>query len=650
VLDLSEADAATLSVWAVGQDPSYASEVFALYAGTSADPASMTKIAGDFTATGSYVNYTADLSAFAGEEAVYVAIRHYNVSDMFILNVDDVEILVTAAEDGDALKNVPAKTYEAVPMNYTRKPLADGTGVASIAAAADVSGVAELSRFGEQTQAVGGTNAIKAGLSMSELRKPIDETTVGEGAVQIVLSDDKATTNGLFTVTYNADELTFVDATSALELNSIVHEIHEPAEGEDPALRTGTITFAFAAAEEIPAETVLSTLKFSFEGEVDTTVVVVAQERNDDVAVEEDPLVIEIKAGGEEPPVDEEIFELTTELKDGDKVVIYNPAAGKAMSNEAVSTNYRAGKAITPEDGKVINPAADLVWNVTVVEGGIELTDAEGHKLSIQEGKNNLPLDAEETVWEIQKGEGNTVFIVSTTAVGSSGDHKAVEYYSKYDEFSAFYLNTTDDQFIMELYAQTEGGEEPPEEHNCPCYMFEDMPEYGTIEHAAIDWAYTHDPQITDGMTDTSFGTDLTVTRAQAVTFLWRADGKPEVTGTTPFTDLEADWYKTPVLWAYTHDPQITDGMTDTTFEPETTLNRAMMITFLYRQQGAPAYTGEDYFADTDCPSWFEDAMNWAVANGIITADTVWNENCPRVDVVVYLFRVLEPAAAAEFD
>lgn len=85
---------AALSIWACGQDPSWAEEVFALYAGESSDPAEMTKIGGDFTASGEYVNFTADLSDFAGKEKVYIAIRHYNVTDMFYLNIDDVEIKV----------------------------------------------------------------------------------------------------------------------------------------------------------------------------------------------------------------------------------------------------------------------------------------------------------------------------------------------------------------------------------------------------------------------------------------------------------------------------------------------------------------------------------------------------------------------------
>ena len=103
---------AALSIWAVGQDPSYAEEVFALYAGESSNPAEMTKIGGDFTASGEYVNFTADLSDFIGKEKVYIAIRHYNVSDMFILNIDDVEIkVINSCEPGThVLTAVPEVT------------------------------------------------------------------------------------------------------------------------------------------------------------------------------------------------------------------------------------------------------------------------------------------------------------------------------------------------------------------------------------------------------------------------------------------------------------------------------------------------------------------------------------------------------------
>ncbi|MCR5809276.1 MAG: DUF2436 domain-containing protein [Clostridiales bacterium] len=85
------AGTATVTLYAAGQDADWASEVFAIYAGTTADPDEMTAVSEDFTATGEYIQYTADLSDFAGQ-TVYIAIRHYNVTDMFILNVDQVEI------------------------------------------------------------------------------------------------------------------------------------------------------------------------------------------------------------------------------------------------------------------------------------------------------------------------------------------------------------------------------------------------------------------------------------------------------------------------------------------------------------------------------------------------------------------------------
>ena len=80
-----------LTLYAKGQDPSYVDEIFGIFAGTSADPDSMTQIGSDVTVTADYVQYRYDLSAFAGH-TVYIAIRHYNVTDMFRLNVDNVEI------------------------------------------------------------------------------------------------------------------------------------------------------------------------------------------------------------------------------------------------------------------------------------------------------------------------------------------------------------------------------------------------------------------------------------------------------------------------------------------------------------------------------------------------------------------------------
>ncbi len=149
----------------------------------------------------------------------------------------------------------------------------------------------------------------------------------------------------------------------------------------------------------------------------------------------------------------------------------------------------------------------------------------------------------------------------------------------------------------------------------------------------AVLWAFNHDPQITDGMTDTAFGPDLTVTRGQCVTFLWRAMGRPEpASDKNPFTDVPADqYYYKAVQWAV--EKGITDGMTDTTFEPGTTLSTAHIITFLYRTLGIGAN------------GWYQEAAEWAAKENLLdkmglTVDP--GVNCPRGSVVTFLYRELK--------
>ena len=105
----------------------------------------------------------------------------------------------------------------------------------------------------------------------------------------------------------------------------------------------------------------------------------------------------------------------------------------------------------------------------------------------------------------------------------------------------------------------------------CPCAQFKDMPAVGTDEHAAIDWAFSHQPQVTAGTSKTKFSPTVTVTRAMAVTFLWRAAGCPEPKSSkNPFSDVTADkyFYKA-VLWAV--EKGITAGTSKTTFSRRST-------------------------------------------------------------------------------
>ena len=95
----------------------------------------------------------------------------------------------------------------------------------------------------------------------------------------------------------------------------------------------------------------------------------------------------------------------------------------------------------------------------------------------------------------------------------------------------------------------------------------------------AVLWAISNN--VTNGTTETTFSPNEPVSRAQAVTFQWRAAGTPSVSGNS-FTDVSADaYYADAVIWAV--ENKITNGITETTFGPDITVSRAQAVTFLYR-------------------------------------------------------------------
>ena len=117
-----------------------------------------------------------------------------------------------------------------------------------------------------------------------------------------------------------------------------------------------------------------------------------------------------------------------------------------------------------------------------------------------------------------------------------------------------------------------------PEKANNP---FTDV-EPGRFYEKAVLWAV--EKGITSGISATAFGPNEGCTRAQVVTFLWRAAGKPKPAKTdNPFTDVTRSYYYDAVLWAVGHDPQITSGTTKTLFSPDQTCMRGQIVTFLYR-------------------------------------------------------------------
>ena len=167
---------------------------------------------------------------------------------------------------------------------------------------------------------------------------------------------------------------------------------------------------------------------------------------------------------------------------------------------------------------------------------------------------------------------------------------------------------------------------------------FADVPTGSYYERAVI-WAAANG--ITNGVGNGLFGVDAPCTRAQAVTFLWRAAGSPapEISA-MPFTDVPVgSYYYDAVLWAVENG--IAKGTSETTFGPDASCTRAQIVTFLYRAFGTPA--GGAAFADTTPNAYYAEAVRWAVSTGVTTgtsnATFSPNADCTRAQIVTFLWR-----------
>ena len=171
---------------------------------------------------------------------------------------------------------------------------------------------------------------------------------------------------------------------------------------------------------------------------------------------------------------------------------------------------------------------------------------------------------------------------------------------------------------------------------------FTDIPK-GAYYLDAVLWAAENG--ITGGTDASHFSPDSVCTRAQAVTFLWRAAGSPAPkSSVNPFTDVaEGSYYYDAVLWAV--EQGITKGTTADTFSPNATCTRAQIVTFLWRSQKSPAAGTANPFTDVAADAYYTNAVLWAAENGITGGTTATtfspNNDCTRAQIVTFLFRYL---------
>lgn len=171
---------------------------------------------------------------------------------------------------------------------------------------------------------------------------------------------------------------------------------------------------------------------------------------------------------------------------------------------------------------------------------------------------------------------------------------------------------------------------------------FTDVPSSSYYEDAVL-WAVGEG--ITTGISAHAFAPAGSCTRAQAVTFLWRAAGSPApVSAKTRFADVAASsYYSDAVLWAVENG--ITNGTSDTTFSPDAVCTRAQIVAFLWRAKGSSAAGSGTRFADVAETAYYADAVLWAVKEGV-TLGTSANafspdETCTRAQIVTFLWRTL---------
>ena len=154
---------------------------------------------------------------------------------------------------------------------------------------------------------------------------------------------------------------------------------------------------------------------------------------------------------------------------------------------------------------------------------------------------------------------------------------------------------------------------------------------------SAVEWALERG--ITKGTSATAFSPSAPCTRAQVVTFLWRAKGCPEPDAQNGFSDVrKGAYYYQSVLWAV--ENAVTNGVTEKFFAPHLDCSRAQILTMLWRDAGSPATSGEGEIASAYKDHWAVGALAWAEDSGMLEENKAAfrpNDACPRADVIFYL-------------
>lgn len=269
---------------------------------------------------------------------------------------------------------------------------------------------------------------------------------------------------------------------------------------------------------------------------------------------------------------------------------------------------------------------------ITKSSGGSSGGSVSTYAITISSAKNG---DVTSSHKSAAKGETVTLTVKPDTGyaletlTATDGSGKAVALTEKNGKYT--FTMPTSKVTVKATFAEVVAEPENP---------FVDVPA-NAYYYDAVLWAAENG--ITDGTSATTFSPDAGCTRAQIVTFLWRAAGSPAPeSSANPFTDVEAgSYYYDAVLWAV--EQGITKGTSATAFSPDTVCTRSQTVTFLYRSAGSPAVSGSAAFSDVEAGSYYTDAVVWAGQNSItggIGGGLFGPANdCSRAQIVTFLYR-----------
>lgn len=311
--------------------------------------------------------------------------------------------------------------------------------------------------------------------------------------------------------------------------------------------------------------------------------------------------------------------------------VAFDDAATQAISDQAkgntieIKIDEANKNTLTAAQKSAIEGlGSQIIVEATVISNGVKISDFKGGSAEV-----SIPY----TLKNNQKANGLVVYFVADDGSvekipATYADGKVVFTVSHFSHYVVAY----DETLVTDSTPATDEDSFP----------FVDVTE-GDFFYNAVKWAVENG--ITSGTDATHFSPNMGTTRAQVVTFLWRAAGSPAVAANGSFSDVvSGSYYEQAVAWAVANG--ITKGTGETTFSPDAVCTRAQIVTFLYRYNKADTLNiKHNPFTDVTEEDYFYNAVLWAVEREITqgTSATTFspNEDCTRAQIVTFLYRFI---------